>query len=260
MSLAFRAVSLVRDGRFLLRDVTWEVGARERWVLLGENGSGKTTIVRLASGYLHPTSGEVEILGHLLGRVDLRRLRERIGVASSSLHQMLRPGIATVDVVMTAKYAALEAWWHSYDDADRRRAIELLEQLGIGRLADREFGTLSSGEQQRVQLARTLMSSPDLLLLDEPTARLDLGGRERFVASLAALVADPATPPTVLVTHHVDEIPPGFTHALLLRGGEVVAAGPIEDTLTSEALSACFALLLRLEHRDGRWMAWATSG
>jgi iron complex transport system ATP-binding protein len=173
---------------------------------------------------------------------------------------MLRPGIATVDVVITAKHAALEAWWHTYDDADRGRALELLEQLAIGRLADREFGTLSSGEQQRVQLARTLMSSPDLLLLDEPTARLDLGGRERFVASLAALVADPATPPTVLVTHHVDEIPPGFTHALLLRGGEVVAAGPIDETLTSDALSACFDLPLRLEHRDGRWAAWATTG
>ena len=257
MTLAFRAVSLVRDGRFLLRDITWTVGPGERWVLLGENGSGKTTMVRLASGYLHPTTGDVEILGHLVGRVDLRRLRERIGVASSSLHQMLRPNIDTVDVVMTAKFAALEAWWHTYDDADRGRAVELLERLGIGHLANREFGTLSSGEQQRVQLARTLMAAPDLLLLDEPTARLDLGGRERFVASLAALVADPATPPTVLVTHHVDEIPPGFTHALLLREGEVLAAGPIVDVLTAEVLSACFGLPLELDRRDGRWHAWA---
>ena len=257
MTLAFRAVSLVRDGRFLLRDVTWTVGAGERWVVLGENGSGKTTMVRIASGYLHPTAGDVEILGHLVGRVDLRRLRERIGVASSSLHQMLRPDIDTVDVVMTAKHAALEAWWHTYDDADRARAVDLLEQLGIGQLAARPFGTLSSGEQQRVQLARTLMAAPDLLLLDEPTARLDLGGRERFVSGLAALAADPATPPTVLVTHHVDEIPPGFTHALLLRAGEVLAAGPIDDVLTAGALSACFGLTLRLEQRDGRWHAWA---
>ena len=257
MTLAFRAVSLVRDGRFLLRDVSWTVAPGERWVLLGGNGSGKTTMVRLASGYLHPTTGEVEILGHLVGRVDLRRLRARIGIASSSLQQMLRPGVAAVDAVMTAKHAALEAWWHTYDDTDRQRATALLDQLGIGALADREFGTLSSGEQQRVQLARTLMAAPDLLLLDEPTARLDLGGRERFVASLASLVADPATPPTVLVTHHVDEIPPGFTHALLLRRGEVLAAGPIDDTLTAHNLSACFEIPLRLEHRDGRWLAWA---
>jgi iron complex transport system ATP-binding protein len=226
-------------------------------VLLGENGSGKTTIVRLASGYLHPTAGEVEILGHVVGRVDLRHLRERIGLASSSLHQMLRPGIAAVDVVMTAKHAALEAWWHTYDDADRDRATALLDQLGIGELAAREFGTLSSGEQQRVQLARTLMTAPDLLLLDEPTARLDLGGRERFVASLAALAADPDTPPTVLVTHHVDEIPPGFTHVLLLRRGEVLTAGPIDETLTPSSLSACFDTDLALERRDGRWLAWA---
>jgi iron complex transport system ATP-binding protein len=254
-ALALRAVRLVRDGRTILDRVDWQVRPGERWVVLGPNGSGKTTLLRIASLYLHPTSGEVEVLGAVLGRVDVRRHRTRIGLVSAALADSLRPSIDALDVVVTAKHAALEPWWHEYDDADRARAASLLDRLGCAGLARRQFGTLSSGERQRVQLARTLMAEPGLLLLDEPMAGLDLGGREDLVTRLAGLAAEPATPPTVLVTHHVDEIPPGFTHALLLAGGRVVASGPLPGALTSASLSACFGLPLVVGHADGRWSA-----
>ena len=255
--LALRDVSLVREGRAILDRVSWTVRAGERWVVLGRNGSGKTSLVRLASLYLHPSSGELEVLGQVLGRTDVRELRKRIGVASSSFSQQLRPQLSALEVVMTGKHAALEPWWHRYDDADRARARTQLDRLGVGPLAGRELGTLSSGEQQRVLLARTLMTEPGLVLLDEPTAGLDLAGREELVASLAALADDPTAPPVVQVTHHVDEIPPGFTHALLLRRGTVLAAGPLVETLTADALSACFELALVLERRGRRYGAWA---
>ncbi len=250
-------VRLVRGRRALLDGIDWTVRRNERWVVLGRNGSGKTSLVRIASLYLHPSAGVVEVLGETLGRTDVRTLRTRVGVASSSLAQQLRPQLTAVEVVMTAKHAALEPWWHRYDDADRDRAVAQLERLGVAHLAEREVGSLSSGEQQRTLLARTLMTDPGLLLLDEPTAGLDLAGREELVASLAGLAADPTAPATVLVTHHVDEIPPGFTHALLLREGRVLAAGPLEETLTADALSACFGLSLTLERRGLRWSAWS---
>jgi iron complex transport system ATP-binding protein len=256
-ALALRDVSLVRDGRFLLDHVTWTVQPHERWVVLGRNGSGKTSLVRLASLYLHPSSGEVAVLGEFLGRTDVRALRKRIGVASSSFAAQLRPELTAAEVVMTAKHAALEPWWHRYDDADKAHAVAQLTRLGVGHMAERELGTLSSGEQQRVLLARTLMTDPGLVLLDEPTAGLDLGGREELVASLATLAADPDAPATILVTHHVDEIPPGFTHVLLLHRGAVLAAGPLEETLTAERLSACFELALTLERHGRRYGAWA---
>lgn len=256
-ALALRDVSLVRETKRLLDHVTWEVRPHERWIVLGRNGSGKTSLVRLASLYLHPSSGEVEVLGQILGRCDVRELRKRIGVASSSFAQQLRPQLTATEVVMTAKHAALEPWWHRYDDADRARAVAQLDRLRVAHLAERELGTLSSGEQQRVLLARTLMTDPGLILLDEPTAGLDLGGREELVASLAVLAADPTAPPVVQVTHHVDEIPPGFTHVLMLHQGRVLAAGPLAETLTAEALSACFELPLVLERRGRRYGAWA---
>jgi iron complex transport system ATP-binding protein len=259
-ALAFRGVRFERDGRAILDGIDWTVGNGERWVLLGPNGSGKTTMLRIASMYLHPTAGTADILGARLGRIDVRRHRERIGLVSAALADMLRPTIDARDVVVTARHGALEAWWHSYDDADRQRADALLALVGCDHLGDRAFGTLSSGERQRVQLARTLMAEPELLLLDEPMAGLDLGGREDLVARLGGLAADPDTPPTVLVTHHVDEIPPGFTHALLLRDGRIVAQGPLADVVTSAVLSDCFALPLAVERRDGRFRAWTGEG
>ena len=258
-ALLLEQVSLVRDGRALLDRVDLEVQPGQHWVVLGRNGSGKTSLIRIASLYLHPSSGTVHVLGERLGRTDVRKLRTRIGIASSSLAQQLRRELTALDVVMTAKHAALEPWWHRYDDDDRSRAAEQLERLGVGHLAGRTVGTLSSGEQQRVLLARTLMAAPGLLLLDEPTAGLDLGGREELVASLARLAADPAAPPSVLVTHHVDEIPPGSTHCLLLREGRVLAAGPLRTTLTAASLSECFGVELTLEHRGDRYGAWASS-
>ena len=260
--LAFRGVTLFFDGPTpsppVLAGVDWAVAPGERWVVLGANGSGKTSLLRLAGGWLFPTAGTVDVLGHRLGRVDVRTLRRRLGYASGALASMLRPTVTGLEVVMAAKHAALETWWHTYDDADRARARALLERMGCGHLADRPVSTASDGERQRIQLARTLMGTPDLLLLDEPTAGLDLGGREALVARLADLAADPGAPATVLVTHHTEEIPPGFTHALLLRAGRVLAAGPLDGTLTGEALSACFDTTVTLERRAGRFIAFAT--
>jgi iron complex transport system ATP-binding protein len=198
------------------------------------------------------------VLGELLGRTDVRVLRRRIGYLSAAMAAQIRTQLPCVDVVMTAKFAALEPWWHRYDDSDRARAVDCLDRMGVARFADRALATLSSGEQQRVLLARTLMNDPGLVLLDEPSARLDLGGREHLVAALAELTASPIAPPLVLVTHHLDEVPTGMTHVLMLRDGHVVASGPIDDTLSSATLSECFDLSLRLERRaDGRFSAWA---
>jgi len=257
-ALSLRDVTLVREGRAILDAVTWTVGASERWVVLGRNGCGKSTLMKIASLYLHPSSGEVDVLGETLGRTDVRSLRKRIGVASSGMADQLRSDLIAADVVMTAKNAALETWWHTYDDADRQRARDCLERMEIGRLADRSFATLSSGEKQRVLLARTLMPEPGLLLLDEPTAGLDLAGREDLVRTLGVLAAGVDTPATVLVTHHVEEIPEGFTHVLMLSEGRVLSAGTLDDVLTEANLSQCFEMPLGLERRHGRWWAWGT--
>ena len=255
-TLSLTEVGVIRGGNSLLHDITWSVASDQRWVVLGLNGSGKTTLIRVASLYLHPTTGHVEVMGERLGRTDVRSLRARVGLASAALADQLRPQLDAIDVVMTAKHAALEPWWHTYSDADRAAAAERLGSVGGAELVGRSFGTLSSGERQRVLLARTLMTDPGLVLLDEPTAALDLAGREQLVASLDRLAGEPDSPPTVLVTHHVEEIPPSFTHALLLRDGTVMAAGPMDHTITSESLSECFGVALRLERHGRRFSAW----
>ena len=257
-ALSLRDVTLVREGRAILDNVSWDVAPNERWVVLGRNGCGKSTLMKIASLYLHPSSGEVEVLGERLGRTDVRSLRKRIGVASSGMAEQLRSDLVVTDVVMTAKNAALEPWWHTYDEDDRQRARDCLDRMEIGRLADRSFSTLSSGEKQRVLLARTLMPQPGLLILDEPTAGLDLAGREDLVRTLGVLAAGVETPATVLVTHHVEEIPDGFTHVLMLREGQVLSAGTLNDVLTEANLSECFEMQLGLERRHGRWWAWGT--
>lgn len=253
IALRFDAVDLDRLTTSVLHHVDWRVGPSERWVVLGPNGSGKTTMFELASGYLHPTRGTVEILGHRLGRVDVRRLREHIGLVSTAIAKKLVPDITATDVVVSARHGALEPWWHDYDPAERARARGLLADAGFASIADRRFGVLSDGERQHVLLARALMSDPALLLLDEPAAGLDVGGRERLVATLSRLAASGAAPPIVMITHHVEEIPVGFTHVLLLRQGRVVAAGPIPDALSGEALSETFGMALVLEGTEGRW-------
>lgn len=258
--LDLAGVGVVRDGRPLLAGVDWRVRRGERWVVLGPNGSGKSTLVRVASLWLHPTSGTVRVLGEQLGRCDVRPLRARVGVVAAALADRLRPDLAVEDVVVTSRRGALEPWWHTYDDEDRRRATEAMDVVGVGHLHGRLFASLSSGERQRVQLARTVAADPDLLLLDEPAAGLDLGAREDLVARLEVLAADERTGPLVLVTHHVEEIPGGTTHALLLRDGRVVAAGALADTLTGANLSTTFGLAVTLTAADGRWNARAERG
>ena len=256
--VALDRVTFVRDGREILAPLTWQVLPGQRWLVLGANGSGKTTMLRIASMHEHPSAGTVEVLGERLGRTDVRVLRRRVGYLSASLAGQLRPTLAARDVVMTARFAALEPWWHRYTVEDAARADACLERMGVGWASGRELGTLSSGEQQRVLLARTLMNEPGVVMLDEPSARLDLGGREQLVQALVDLIDDPASPPLVLVTHHLDEVPPGMTHVLLLRDGKVVAAGPVDDTLDAVRLSDCFGLPLVLDRRaDGRLSAWA---
>ncbi|MDP9463985.1 MAG: ABC transporter ATP-binding protein [Actinomycetota bacterium] len=251
-------VSFVRDDRTILAPLTWKVLPGQRWLVLGANGSGKTTLLRVAAMYEHPSTGDVWVLGERLGRTDVRVLRRRIGYLSPSLTIQLRPGIRCLDIVMTAKYAALEPWWHRYDEADEARAQACLERMGVAALAERPLATASSGELQRVLLARTLMNEPAVVLLDEPSARLDLAGREQLVQALAELTGDPAAPPLVLVTHHLDEVPPGMTHVLMLRDGRVVVSGPIRRSLTSANLTKCFGMPLILERRDdGRFSAWS---
>jgi iron complex transport system ATP-binding protein len=248
-------VTLLLDGARILDHVTWSVQPDERWVVLGANGAGKTTLLRVASLYLHPSSGTVDVLGQRLGRTDVRTLRERIAFSSPALAARLEPSMSAHQVVMTARYAALAPWWHQYTDADAARAHALLREWRCDELADHTFPTLSAGERQRVLLARTLMNEPGIVLLDEPTAGLDVGGREELVADLAQWARDPARPPTVLVTHHLEEIPPGFTHALVLKGGRVLAQGPINDVMTSETLSDAFGLSLRIDSTAGRFAA-----
>jgi iron complex transport system ATP-binding protein len=248
-------VSVVRGGNRLLDNVTWQVEEDERWVVLGPNGAGKTTLLQVLSTHLHPTEGVVGVLGEVVGTVDVFDLRPRIGLASVALGERVPRGERVSDVVMSASYAVLGRWKEEYDDLDRERAADLLREVGVAHLADRAFGTLSEGERKRVQIARALMTDPELLLLDEPAAGLDLGGREDLVNTLSVLALDAGSPATVLVSHHVEEVPPGFTHALLLRGGEVVASGPLAETLTEELLSRTFGQPLQLSLADGRYAA-----
>src|SRR5918997_854510 len=214
-------VTIVRDGSTLLDKISWTVDETERWVIIGPNGAGKTTLLQVVSAQLHPTSGVAGLLGEVLGTVDVFELRPRIGLTSASLAERVPRSERVHDVVVSASYAVIGRWREAYDELDHERARELLAQLQIDRLADRTFGTLSEGERKRVQIARSLMTDPELLLLDEPAAGLDLAGRESLVRTLGELAQDPYAPASVLVTHHVEEIPPGITHAMLMKPGEV---------------------------------------
>jgi len=250
-------VSIVRGGAKLLDDVSWQVDASDRWIVIGPNGAGKTTLLQVLAAQLHPTSGVAGLLGEVLGTVDVFELRPRIGLASAALADRIPRSERVHDVVVSASYAVVGRWREDYESLDHQRASALLRQLRVDHLADRTFGTLSEGERKRVQIARALMTDPELLLLDEPAAGLDLAGRESLVRTLGDLAQDPAAPATVLVTHHVEEIPAGITHALLLRSGRIVAAGPLRETLTSDTLSQTFELPLSLTEEDGRWSARA---
>jgi len=254
-------VSVVRDGRPVLDGLSWSVRAGERWVLLGPNGSGKSTALQVAGARLWPTRGGVEILGGVLGRVDMRALRARIALVSGSVLRQLRPDLTAREVVVTGCTGALEPWWHQYSPADWCRADALLDAAGVGGdggIGGRRIAVISEGERQQVLLARALMGEPELLLLDEPAAGLDLGARERLLSRLADLAGDPVVPPMVLVTHHLEEIPAGVTHAALLRDGRLVAAGPVRDTLVATLVSEAFGVEVAVGTDGSRW--WSRVG
>lgn len=253
--LDFRDVLLRRNRKVLVGPVTWSVELDERWVVLGPNGAGKTSLLRIAAAMEHPTSGYAAILGERLGRVDVAELKSRIGLSSAALAQRIPDNEVVRDLVVSAGYAVLGRWREEYEEIDTARAVDMLETLGAEHLSDRTYGTLPEGERKRVLIARALMTDPELLLLDEPAAGLDLGGREELVARLGELAADPDAPAMVLVTHHVEEIPPGFSHALLLSEGGIVAQGLLADVMTSENLSRAFGQSIVVEMIDGRYFA-----
>ncbi|MEU4541895.1 ABC transporter ATP-binding protein [Nonomuraea dietziae] len=254
--LRLQDVSVRRDGAALIRGIDWEVNEDERWVVIGPNGAGKTTLLQVAATLLFPSEGVVEVLGERIGQTDVFDLRPRIGLSSSALAEKVPQDEKVIDLVLTASYAILGRWTEEYDSHDVTRAVELIDMMGVAHLIRRRFGTLSEGERKRVQIARALMPDPELLLLDEPAAGLDLGGREDLVRRLSTLAYDHRSPTMVLVTHHVEEVPNGFTHALLLRHGSAVAQGPIEHVMTAENLSRTFGVPLVLERNgQGRWYA-----
>jgi len=253
--LELASVTVKRGQSTLLDSVDWMVEEDERWVILGPNGAGKTTLMQICSAQIHPTSGVVGILGEVVGTVDVFELRPRIGWTSASVADRIPRHELVKDVVVSASYGVVGRWREHYDELDHDRARQLLVEVGAGALLDRTFGTLSEGERKRVQIARALMTDPELLILDEPAAGLDLGGREDLVATLSTLAMDEDAPATILVSHHVEEIPPSFTHALMLREGRAVAAGPLPEVMTERVLSETFGMLLSLQEEDGRYSA-----
>ena len=258
--LQLEAVSVRRGTKVLLDSINWTVEIDERWVVLGPNGAGKTTLLQIAAATMHPSSGAAYVLGERLGGVDVFELRPRIGLSSAALAGRIPIHETVLDIVMSAGYSVIGRWRETYGRVDSRRANRLLRLMGVGELADRTFGTLSEGERKRVQIARALMTDPELLLLDEPAAGMDLGGREDLLRRLTRLARDPDAPATILVTHHVEEIPVGATHAMLLREGKVVASGLLGAVMTDGNLSITFGMPLAVERSHGRWYARATSG
>ena len=248
-------VSVARDGKNILGPLSWSLNPGERWVVIGPNGAGKTTFLQLASALLHPTKGVVEILGDKLGRVDVFELRPRIGICSSALSDLLPADEKVLDLVLTAAYGISGRWIEDYDLWDETRARALLDLFGVRELLNRTFGTLSEGERKRVQIARSLMTNPEILLLDEPAAGLDLGGREDILLRIANFLSEERAPASVIVTHHIEEIPAGTTHILLLRNGEIFRAGPIQATLTEFNLNELFATNIALSFDGKRYTA-----
>jgi iron complex transport system ATP-binding protein len=255
-----QSVSLRRSGKRLLSAIDWRAEPGEQWALLGPNGAGKSTLLTLAAAVTHPSEGRVELLGERMGRTDVRRLREQIGVVEARLDRKLDESYDVSTIVLTGATGTRIPLWERYDEQVRARASELIDLFGCADLAERPFGICSQGERQRVLLARALMSAPRLFLLDEPASALDLPAREALLAALEALAGSDPELTTVLATHHLEELPRTTTHALLLHGGELVASGPVSEVLTSEALSRCFAIPVEVTRRDGRWWAHAPAG
>jgi iron complex transport system ATP-binding protein len=255
--LRLRGVGIRYERSMLLKDIDWTVRSDESWVIIGPNGAGKTTLLQVAAAMVFPTDGSVELLGEPLRSADILDLRTRIGLASAAVADRVPPAEKVIDLVLTAAYGILGRTAEDYDSFDVTRAVELLDAMGCAHLIRRRFATLSEGERKRVQIARSLMSDPELLLLDEPAAGLDLGGREDLLRRVSALARDPRAPTMIMVTHHVEEVPEDFTHAMLLRKGAVLAAGPLLQVFTERNLSRCFGVPLLVERHAARWTARA---
>jgi iron complex transport system ATP-binding protein len=253
--LDFNNVTVLRDKKPVLSNVDWQVESDQRWVIIGPNGAGKTTLLRVAASQIQPSTGTAIVLGQTLGKVNVFELRTRIGFASNALSSHIPNSETVLNSVMTAIYAVTGRWNEEYDEIDVRRAMRVLNEWHLNELADRAFGTLSDGERKRAQIARSVMPDPELLLLDEPVASLDLAAREQTISLIGAYASEPAAPAIVMVTHHLEEIPEGFTHALIVSGGQIHAAGPIEQTLTSDKLSGAFGVSISVELVDGRYRA-----
>lgn len=255
--LDFNNVTVVRDEKTILNNIDWQVESNQRWAIIGPNGAGKTTLLRVAAAQLHPSTGTAQILGETMGEINVFDLRTRVGFASSAMASHIPNSERVLDSVMTASYGVTGRWNEKYEDVDERRARRVLGEWELADYADRAFGTLSDGERKRAQIARAVMPDPELLLLDEPVASLDLAAREHTLKLLGSYASHESAPAMVMVTHHLEEIPVGFTHALLMSQGQVFAAGPLNQTITSEKISEVFGLEVSVLNHDGRFTARA---
>ncbi len=248
-------VSVRRGEKIILGPLNFRIAPEERWVILGPNGAGKSTLLQILATKIFPTHGQVWVLGKQMGHVDLFELRTRIGICGAPIAEEIPYYEKVKDVVLTAAYAILGRWNENYDLWDESRAIALLTTFGVRDLGERLYGSLSEGEKKRTQIARALMADPELLLLDEPTGGLDVGGREDLLRRFANFSLDQSSPATILVTHHIEEIPVGTTHALLLKDGQVAVSGPVLDVITSEHISAIFGEKIVVTYDAGRFFA-----
>jgi iron complex transport system ATP-binding protein len=251
------SVGFLREGRAILRNISWSIDDSERWVIVGPNGAGKTTLLGMLASFIHPSSGTVTVLGEILGKTDVFEMRPRVGFASSDMARRIPDNETVIDAILTAAWGVTGRWNEEYDELDIRRAKRVLAEWRLEKLENSVVGTLSDGERKRVQIARSVMTDPELLLLDEPAGSLDVGAREDVIEMLDHFSSEPSSPAMVMVTHHVEEIPSGFTHLLVIAGGEIVAKGPIQDTLTGETMSEAFGRPLSITHNNGRYHATA---
>ncbi|MCF8549839.1 MAG: ABC transporter ATP-binding protein [Pontimonas sp.] len=250
-------VGFVRDGRAILNDISWTIDQSERWVIVGPNGAGKTTLLGMLASFVQPSRGSVTVLGEQLGKTDVFELRPRVGFASSDMARRIPDNESVTDAVLTAAWGVTGRWQEAYEDIDVRRATRVLSEWRLDHLASHFVGTLSDGERKRVQIARAVMTDPELLLLDEPAGSLDVGAREDVIEMLDHFSSEPTSPAMVMVTHHVEEIPAGFTHLLVLQDGKIIAKGPITETLTGDVMSEAFGRPLSITHNNGRYQATA---
>lgn len=255
--VSLQNISVKRSGNEILGPISLDLNSEERWVILGPNGAGKTTLLRVCAAQIQPSTGTAEILDEKLGKANVFELRTRIGFASSAQAAQIPNSETVLNAVMTASYGVTGRWNETYDAVDERRARRVLAEWELSEYESRPIGTLSDGERKRAQIARAVMTDPELLLLDEPVASLDLAARERTIRLLSGYATSPSAPALVMVTHHLEEIPSGFTHAMLLQDGQVLAKGEIGSTITSAAISETFRFPLQVSYENGRFRAVA---